>query len=75
MYVSDHLPAHVHVVFDDGSVVFLLDSAVSIRDQLGRVKFRDVSDARRLTRHNLMLLRKAWNEIHPDAAVELEDTP
>jgi hypothetical protein len=66
IYPNDHLPAHVHVIKDDGEAIIKLGdekTPPSIRQIYG-MQDRDVATAYKLVKQYRTKFLNSWREIH-----------
>ncbi|MGL6338557.1 MAG: DUF4160 domain-containing protein [Waterburya sp.] len=69
IYPNDHLPAHVHVIKDDGEVRIKLGkekplNPPSLITVMGKISDKDVAKALFLVTENQSQLLAKWSEIH-----------
>ena len=69
VYANDHNPPHCHIVWNGGDKVGAVDLETLV------VSAGDMPPKRgmKLIRDSIGIVRKAWNELHPDNRVELEE--
>ena len=60
-YANEHLPIHVHVRYGAGEAIFLIGTAIELRESQG-LKVRELARAERLAEENRELIVKAWHE-------------